>query len=139
MLQAALLAAIVAATAPEDAPIECRFPGTDAAEKTIRILLEPKPSLKDQPGLYRVIMEMNERVSLRASARPISSTSERDILLHAVTRKKSVYSLGLRDDGRAALNIRKPDPDGGEADKSTRMGHCSNFKEHMDRWLTSVE
>lgn len=137
MIQAMILAATVGSFGATDLPIHCEFPGRDAAEKTITVELDPRPSLKDQPGKFRVIMEMNERVALRAAAQPIPTTDERDILVRAITRKKNVYTIGLRDDGAAALNIRKTRIEGAEPESSTRVGQCVNYGTYFERWLSS--
>ena len=115
-------------------PITCDFPAEDAAGKSIRVVLEPRPSLKDQPGLYRVFMDFDGLVSVRAAAQPISATAERDILIRGITRKNAMYSIGLRDDGIAAFNIQPAEGDSRE--KSTRLGECHGHKAHIDRWLS---
>lgn len=118
-----------------DGPIHCDFPSHDGASKMIVIQLEPRPSLKDQPGLYRVAMTLNGQGPLRASAQPILSTEDRDILIQGRSKRHYTYSLGLRDDGKAALNISKPGASSDEVIKSTRIGDCHGHKVHMQRWL----
>ena len=137
MLKALVLTSLVEAFSPGTTPIQCEFPGLDATEKPITVQLEPRPSLKDQPGLFRVIMDLNGRLSLRASAQPILSTEDRDILIRGITKKKSMYSLGIRDDGKAALNIQLRLAGANEVSKSTRVGQCQGMQAHIDRWLPS--
>lgn len=117
--------------------ISCDFPGLDVAERSIHVVLAPRPSLKDQPGLYRVMMEMNGQVTLRAAARPIHSTDDRDVLIRSVVGQRSVYSIGLRDDGKAALNMQTRRSGETEIDKSTRIGECYGYERFINRWLPS--
>ena len=134
MLQVLLLATATIGFGETDPRIQCSFPAADADQRTITVQVEPRPSLKDQPGLFRVIMAMNERQHMRASARPIAATDDRDIMIRAITPKKNMYTIGLRDDGKAALNIQKPNPTTSEPDSSTRFGYCTNFEDHINLW-----
>lgn len=119
------------ALAPEAAAIKCEFPAETVTEKAISITLEPRPSLKDQPGLFRVLMDLNHgAVSVRAAAQPITSTDDRDILVRGVTARRSIYTIGLREDGMAALNMKTKSAD------TTRVGACRNFETHFNRWLS---
>ena len=119
-----------------DGPIHCDFPSTDGASALISVELEPRPSLKDQPGLYRVAMKLNGQGPLRASAKPIASTQDRDVLIQGRTKRHHTYSLGLRDDGKAALNISRPGASADEVIKTTRIGDCHGHKAHIQRWLS---
>lgn len=118
-----------------DGPIYCDFPSHDGASKMIYIELEPRPSLKDQPDLFRVAMKLNGKGPLRASAQPITSTQDRDVLIQGRSKQRYTYSLGLRDDGKAALNISKPGASSAEVIKTTRTGDCHGHRLHMQRWL----
>ena len=116
--------------------IECVFPPTGTGSKTIRVSLEPSPSLKDRPGLFRVMMTFGGSVRLRASAQPIASTEERDMLIQARGAREMVVTLGLRDDGAAALNMHPGTAR--DTDKpGTRIGACSGATRYFDRWLSS--
>ena len=119
-----------------DAPITCVFPSESPEQKVIRIALEPRPSLKDQPGLYRVMMDFDGEVSVRASAQPIWSTDEDDILIRGRLQMVSLYSLGLRADGLAAFNVQSLG-DGKQVDNRTRIGECRGHEAYVDRWLSS--
>lgn len=116
-------------------PIHCDFPSTDGAPPLIYVKLEPRPSLKDQPGLFRVAMTLNGQGPLRASAKPIATTQDRDVLIQGRTKRLHTYSLGLRDDGKAALNISKPSASPDEVIKTTRVGNCLGHRPHLERWL----
>ena len=136
MLNALILTVFVETFAPMGSTaIHCDFPGRDAAETSIHVTLDPQPSLKDQPGLYRVTMGLNGRMSLKASAQPIHSTEDRDILIRGITARKSMYTIGLRDDGVAALNMQTKRAGDDEVSKATRIGACRNFEAQLDRWL----
>lgn len=134
---AMLMSSMIDAYSPEAGPIYCRFPGEEVASRTIEVVLEPRPSLKDQPGLWRVIMEMNGKMSMRASAKPIASTAERDVLIRGVSKRKSTYIIGLRDDGSAALNMNTRRVGGDEFRKTTRAGKCFGHEDYINRWLPS--
>lgn len=137
MLGAMLFSVMLSGVEAETRSITCEFPGRDSAEKRIIVTLEPRPSLKDQPGKFRVIMDLNERVTVRAAAAPITSTEERDILIRGITRKKSMYTIGLRDDGAAALNMQTKKAGAEEVTKSTRTGTCRGFDALLEKWLPS--
>lgn len=122
-------------TTGPDGPIYCDFPSTDGTSKLIYVELEARPSLKDQPGLYRVAMKLNGQGPLRASATPITTTQDRDVLIQGRSKRHYTYSLGLRDDGKAALNISKPGASADEVIKTTRVGDCRGHSVHMQRWL----
>jgi hypothetical protein len=136
-ITALLMSSAVQAFEPNQGPIHCTFPSEDVAKRAIEVTLEPKPSLKDQPGLWRVMMEMNGRLSLKASAQPITGTFERDVLIRGVTSRKSTYIIGLRDDGTAALNMATAVTGSGEPRKELRSGQCRGYETHINRWLPS--
>ena len=137
MLNTLILMAFVETIASQGSAIHCEFPGKEAAQKPIHVVLEPRPSLKDQPGLFRVVMEMNGRMSLKAAAQPILSTGERDVLIRGTTRRNSMYTIGLRDDGKAALNMQTRQAGDSETLKSTRIGACRGYMPYLERWLPS--
>ena len=117
----------------ESTSIQCDFPGEHTAERTIQVRLEPRPSLKDQPELFRVIMEMNGVISLRGTAQPIRATKERDVMIRGLRGTDASYTLGLREDGQAAIHVRTArDGDDGAL---TRTGACEGYEAHIERWL----
>lgn len=137
MLGTLILLAFVETAATGEAAIRCEFPGADSAQKTIRVVLEPRPSLKDQPGLFRVMMKMNEEISFRALARPIDGTEERDIMIRGRVGRAATYTLGFREDGTAALNMQTREAGEETASEATRIGACRGYETHMRRWLPS--
>lgn len=134
MLTALLLS--LAMDGQDATTITCTFPSVEAGQKPIHIALEPKPSLKDQPGLYRVMMDFDGHLTVRAAAQPILATSDPDILIRGVTSKNNTYSLGLRADGMAAFNIQQFS-ETTQVDKRTRIGECRGHEALIDLWLSS--
>lgn len=130
MLNAMIVALVMDVVAPATTQIHCEFPGKTVTQKPIHVVLDPRPSLKDQPGLFRVMMDLNGAFSVRGAAQPITSTEDRDILVRGITSKKSVYTIGLREDGVAALSMQT------KRATNTRVGACRNFESHFDRWLS---
>ena len=130
----ALILTLLSNSYGASAPITCNFPADADGEKSIYVVLEPRPSLKDQPGLFRVIMDLDGRGRLRAAAQPIHATDDRDILIRGMTRRKSMYTIGLREDGTAAFNIQDVSKE--EVEKTTRIGACRGHEAHIDRWLS---
>lgn len=123
-------------TIEPDGPIYCDFPSPDGGTQLIYVELEPRPSLKDQPGHYRVAMTLNGQGPLHASATPITTTKDRDVLIQGRTKRQHTYSLGLREDGKAALNIAKPGASAEEVIKTTRIGDCHGHSIHLQKWLS---
>lgn len=132
----AMLLAMSASSYSGETPITCVFPSLGAHQKSLRIVLDPKPSLKDQPGLYRVMIDFGSDVTIRAAAQPLHTTEADDILIRGGTRNKQLYTIGLRADGYAAFNIRNLGG-GNEVDKRTRIGECHGHEAHVARWLSS--
>ena len=132
----ALLLSLAVDGADSAASITCMFPSQTSEQKPIHIALEPRPSLKDQPGLYRVMMDFDGHLTVRAAAQPILATSDPDILIRGITAKKNMYSIGLRADGTAAFNIQRSNEEK-LVDKRTRIGECRGHETYIDRWLSS--
>lgn len=111
------------------ADIHCDFPSPIEGGKNLRVLLDPMPSLKDQPGLYRVILRVEGNTPLKAAAQPVNSTPDRDVVIRAKTAPETTLSLGMRDDGTAALTLTNT--------ATTRIGACTGLTPHINRWLPS--
>ncbi len=135
MLNTLILLVFVESAVAGGTGIRCDFPGEDQGETPIRVHLEPRPSLKDQPGLFRVMMEMNGRVLLKATAQPILATADRDVMFRGVQSGNTRYILGLRDDGWAAFHVQTGAGADGGADAETRTGACRGYEPHINRWL----
>ena len=104
------------------------------------IAVTPLPSLKDSRDTWRVKLELSVprsagQVRLEASARPIARTDARDVLFRGVSERHTSISVGVREDGIAALSIVRD----GETDPSpARIGRCRNHEAHLARWLSTV-
>ena len=116
--------------------IHCDFPAADTGGKPVRVVLDPMPSLKDRPGLYRVMMEIEGKLTLKVAVQPIPATDERAVLIRAKSPRQAIVTLGMRDDGMAALTMTTP---GAEttSEQSTRIGACRGADHHFNRWLSS--
>ena len=116
--------------------IHCQFSAPPEGGKTVSVVLDPMPSLKDQPGLYRVMMEIEGKMTLKAAVQPITSTDDRDVLIRAKSEQAAVVTLGMRADGVAALTMSTPGATT-ETRQSTRIGACNGAEHHINRWLPS--
>ena len=133
MWETALLVTMLQTFGTHSTDFSCEFPATEEGLPGISLTLEDRPSLKDQPGLYRVELRMNNNETLLATAQPIPSTGERDALVLARPTKKTVLTVGFRDDGKAALSLRN----GSDGAAKTRIGECRGFESVLRRWLAS--
>lgn len=124
MIDAFVVSAALAAGLRSD--IQCSFRGVEKDPGTVTLTVDPRPSLKDRPGLYRVMIAVEGR-RIRGHAQPLHSTEERDVLIRARTATNSVYSLGIRDDGAAAFFVAE-----GKGDGLTFVGRCK----YHERWLS---
>jgi hypothetical protein len=134
MLEAMLLGAFLETQGLGPRPVACSFPGTEAEERAIEIVLTPRPSLKDVPGLYRVEMAVNGGARLRAAAQPIATTDGRDVLVQARSGSKTHYTVGIDAEGRAALNVMIDERPEAEPREAMRTGHCRNHEAYIERW-----
>ncbi|MEM9970134.1 MAG: hypothetical protein AAF762_03400, partial [Pseudomonadota bacterium] len=113
--------------------ISCEFPSTGSGDHGIALWLDDRPSLKDQPGLYRVELRMDGDTRVLATAQPVTTTDARDALVVARPAETVVLTLGLRDDGKAALSLRQ----GVDGKAETRIGTCRGHEQPLRRWLAS--
>ena len=118
-------------------PMACSFPAPEPGHDPITVHVEPLPSLKDGDAGYRVKMEFDGSLSVMAAAGPITTTSERDVMIRGATEDQTFYTLGLREDGAAALNLMWTQPKDQPVRQHTRTGACENHERHMQQWLTS--
>lgn len=137
MLEVLLLGALIETPGLGPGPVDCSFPGTGPGEKAIEVTLTAKPSLKDLPGLYRVEMAVNGGLRLPAAAQPIASTDGRDVLVRASEGGDIHYTVGIDDEGRAAINVLVEDRKGETPREATRTGRCRNFEGYIERWSMS--
>lgn len=132
MLGALLLGAFVETVGMDGRPVACTFHGRNETEAPIEVVLTPRPSLKDVPGLYRVEMAVNGTFKLAASAQPIVATDTNDVIVSAKHGGDTRYTIGFDESGNAALNILITD-DGPNRD-ATWVGHCRNHERVIHRW-----
>ena len=137
MLNALITLVFVESAAMQSGAIQCEFPGKEGNEKPIHVVLEPNPSLKDRPGLYRVMMELDGRSPLRGLAQPIVATAGRDIMIRGLHGNTKMYTVGLQEDGTAALNLKSGSSRKELETKMTRLGECRGFEAYLNRWLPS--
>lgn len=134
MVTALILTTLIETLGLGPRPIACSFPGPPGQEVPIEVVIRPKPSLKDIPGLYRVEMTVNEVLKLHAAVQPIFTTETRDVMIRAAEGENTFYTVGLDDQGRAALNIMiTSDPDT-VPHEATRTGRCRDFERYIRRW-----
>ena len=133
MLETIALVAMLQSVQNQTEGIHCLFPADDGGGKTLQVVLDPMPSLKDQPGLYRVFMEIEGQVTLKAAAQPIATTEDRDVLFLARHGQDSVFTLGVQENGQAALSQRTSQT----SKAKTRLGVCAGAAQHINRWLPS--
>lgn len=108
--------------------IDCTFSGETWAEPVVAVTLEPVPSLKDRPGLYRVMMQIGT-ARVRGNAQPITTTAEPDVMIRAKAGAETYYTIGLRQDGIAAMLVSQ----GGDA--RTLTGLCQHHETWFPGWI----
>ncbi len=117
--------------------VSCTFPATAPGEGTIRVAVEARPSLMDVDERYRISLHLGDEGEAPGLAQPIDRTEERDVLIRARASNDLVYTIGLRDDGRAALNLLRIARSAGGARTETREGHCHDHRPLLNAWLRS--
>ena len=120
--------------------LACTFPASESASASaaIRLRVEALPSLTDSPNMFRIRLHLDGASQYRGLAGPIDKTDARDVLIRARTRNQTYYTIGLRDDGKAALNLLRVEKrDAQPVQQETREGSCSGFAPYIDTWLTS--
>lgn len=108
--------------------ISCTFAGETPAEPVLAVTMEPVPSLKDRPGLYRVILSLGDG-SVRGNAQPIASQESDAVMIRAKNGASSYYTIGLRRDGMAAMHVSEGDA------RVTLTGRCQHHEPWVAGWL----
>lgn len=134
MFSALLLGVFVDTAGIGQRPMSCLFPSQLQGEAPIEVVLTPRPSLKDIPGLYRVEMALNGVVRLKAAAQPIAATNGRDVMVRATQDETTIYTVGIDDMGRAALNVVQTGSADAATREATRTGHCREYERYIKRW-----
>ena len=133
MWETALLVMALQSIDAAQTGFSCNFPADSAEDRGVTLMLDDRPSLIDQPGLFRVELRMNGDETLRATAQPIETTGGRDALVVARPKTDTVLTVGFRDDGKAALSLR----DRVTGSEQTMVGTCRGFEGPLNRWLAS--
>ena len=134
MVEALILGAMMETIGLGTRPMACTFPGTQVGEDAIEVVLTPRPSLKDLPGLYRVEMAVNGALRLPAAAQPITTTDQEDIMVRASDRPSRIYTVGVDAKGNAALNLLVRDDPNAAPHEAMRVGHCRNYQKALKKW-----
>lgn len=137
MFGALLLGALVDTIGVGGRPVACTFPGRTIEETSIEVVMTPKPSLKDLPGLYRVEMDVNGAFTLTAAAQPIRATDIQDVIVRGTRGDHTHFTLGFDANGQAALNIMVDDGPDQSPREATRAGQCRNYERAIQRWSIS--
>lgn len=126
----ALFAMLTAFTIGADDAIACTLRARDTDQPMVlAVTLEPVPSLKDRPGLYRVMVEV-EGTTLRGNAQPMAQTAEDDVMIRAKSGDETFYTLGLRRDGAAAMYVSQTGA------SLTLTGWCQRHERWFPGWLS---
>ncbi len=115
-------------------PLACSFPPPEPVQTPITLTVIDRPSLKDLPGLYRAEMDVNDKISLMATAQPLTAQGTRGAIVRAKVNETTYYVLGFDETGRAALNVTWDET---PPRQMTRTGQCRNYERYIRRWSTS--
>lgn len=135
-ISAFLVTAFIETFAPGPRMLACTFPAPTDAAQPISLAVEARPSLMDRVDRFRVSVQIDKDAenAVAGLAQPIERTADRDILIRAQASDETYYTIGLRDDGLAALNLLRTI--GNEAEHlETREGACRDYKRVLDAWL----
>lgn len=115
----------------------CSFPGADGEAQAITLRVEEITHRSDGHTGHRVRMLFDGALEVVGAAGPITTTADRDVMLRGADGNMTFYTLGLREDGAAALNLMWTRPEDEPARQHTRVGHCENHERYLEEWLTS--
>lgn len=136
-ISALMVTALLEHLTPGPRMASCTFPPTEPGGRPITVSVEPRPSLMDVEHRFRVRLHLGGEAHIAGLAQPIDRTEERDVLIRARASGEFSYTIGVRDDGLAALNLL---PLGGIVEgqrAETRKGACRGFSLLLDAWLRS--
>lgn len=136
-ISALLVTAFIDAIGPEPRTVSCIFPATSPGDSPISVAVEARPSLMDASGRFRVRLHLSDEKEFGGLAQAIDRTDDRDVLIRARAAHDLVYTIGLRDDGMAALNMLRVLPETSEGRTETREGACRGFMAVLNSWLRS--
>ena len=139
-ISAFLVTAFIETLSPGPRIVACTFPAPTPGEHAISLAVEARPSLLDRADRFRVRVHIDHDSAHEVGGlvQPIDRTEERDVLIRARAANETYYTVGLRDDGLAALNLLRTSDGEQEAERlETRRGACQDFKAALDSWLKS--
>jgi hypothetical protein len=128
-----LVTAFIETLSPE--PLACTFPAPEPDRPPISLSVEARPSLMDRIDRFRVRVLLPKSGEIVGHARPIDRTADRDVLIRTRTAGKAFLTIGLRDDGSAALDFLRVTSSDGFERVETREGACRDYHDVLDRWL----
>lgn len=136
-LTAFLATTLIETLDPGPRMLACTFPAPSPSDATISLEVEARPSLMDRDDQFYVLVHLGDERRVGGLAQPIDRTDDRDVLIRAQASEELFYTIGLRDDGLAALNLLRirPTPDSERVE--TRSGACRDYQRVLDTWLSS--
>ena len=137
-ISAFLVTAFIESFGPGPRILACTFPAPTDETQPISLAVEARPSLMDRVDRFRVMVQIDfdAENAVAGLAQPIERTDDRDVLIRARAADETYYTIGLRDDGLAALNLLRTVGDEAEH-LETREGACRDYKAVLDDWLQS--
>ena len=140
-ITAFLATAFIESFSPGPRMLACTFPAPSPDESAISLEVEARPSLMDRTDPFYGLVHLENESRVGGLAQPIERTDDRDVLIRAQASDEMFYTIGLRDDGLAALNLLRINAEG-DAERSaerveTRSGACSDYQRFLDTWLSS--
>lgn len=136
-ISAFLATAFFESFSPGPRMLACTFPAPTPEEAAISIEVEARPSLKDSIDQFYVLVHLENERRVGGLAQPIDRTNDRDVLIRAQTSEEMFYTIGLRDDGLAALNLLRINTERSTERVETRSGACRDYQQVLDTWLSS--
>ncbi|MEL6168494.1 MAG: hypothetical protein AAFR35_07365 [Pseudomonadota bacterium] len=131
----ALLAtgAIDSVALPVSGPLECRFqPESGAAPISLRVAPVP---MQHATGLHGVEMTVDDKMTLQGVAGAITTTPQRDVMIRGMAERRVIYTLGVAENGDAALNVLWATTKESPLAQVTHIGRCHDAGDLIGRWL----
>lgn len=136
-ISAFLATAFIETFSPGPRMLACTFPAPTPEETPISIEVEERPSLMDRRDQFRVLVHLENERRVGGLAQPIERTVDRDVLIRAQASNDIFYTIGLREDGLAALNLLRITSERATERLETRSGACRDHQHVLDTWLNS--
>ena len=136
-ITAFLATAFIESFTPGPRMLACTFPAPTPEQAAISVEVEARPSLMDRDNQFRVLVHLGDERQVGGLAQPIDRTDDRDVLIRAQTSTEMFYTIGLRDDGLASLNLLRVGQKTEVEPTETRRGECRDYQQVLDSWLGS--